>query len=66
MFSILTLEASRKGEESNGPKCHDQLPKALAQLFLDNEYMFWHKLNDVIIDDLIRESDESWIFIKLL
>ena len=20
----------------------DQLPNALAQLFLDNEYMFWH------------------------
>ena len=30
----------------------DQLPKALSQLFLDNEYM---------IDDVITESHESWI-----
>ena len=27
----------------------DQLPNTFAQLFLDNEDIFWHKLNDVII-----------------
>ena len=33
----------------------DQIPKALAQLFLDNEYMFWQLLNDVTIDDVSQK-----------
>ena len=69
----LTLEASRWGMNSPPPppsiffglksERHDQLPKALAKLFLNNEYMFWHQINDVIIDDVIAGSHESWIFI---
>ena len=60
---------------SNGPSLdifglkserRDQLPIALAQLFFDNEYMFWYYLNDVIIEDVITESDKSYIFIKPL
>ena len=57
----LTLEASRKGAVgggSNGPlerldffylksEHLDQLSKVLAQLFLDNKYMFCYYLNDV-------------------
>ena len=64
VLHTLTLEPLRGGG-SNWPPPRffgfkflllDRLSKALAQLFLVCEHIFWHQLSDVIGDDVIAKS----------